>query len=149
MSVNKEVNKVFKYRNTRHDNGNTQNRNRSTSRYRVKPKQRSKSQSRIDFVKLGIKNLCIHGGWDNHTMKECNTNRNSLKCSACKRFGHVNKVCIWSLMDVKSKASTAKPEITIMSITKKLLIIMGWTRLQIFFKTRKQHRKTVKNILYQ
>lgn len=55
-------NKVFNYQNTRYDDGNAQNRNRSTSQPRVKPKQCSKSQSRIDFNKLAIKNLCITVG---------------------------------------------------------------------------------------
>jgi hypothetical protein len=63
-SENEEVNKVFKYRNTRCDYGNTQNSNRSTSRPNVKHKQSSKSQSRIDFEKLGIKNICIRSGRD-------------------------------------------------------------------------------------
>jgi predicted DNA-binding WGR domain protein len=66
-SANEEVNEVFKYRNSRRDDDNAQNRNRSTSRPRVKPEQRPKSQSRIDFEKLGIKNLCIRCGRDNHT----------------------------------------------------------------------------------
>jgi hypothetical protein len=111
-SANEEVNKVFKCRNTRRDDGNAQNRNHSTSRPRAKSKQRSRSQPRINFEKLGIKNLCIRCGRDNHTTKECNTDRNSLKCSACKKCGHVKKVCIRTLMDEKSKASTAKPDFT-------------------------------------
>jgi hypothetical protein len=127
VSADKEVSKVFKYRNTKGDDGNAQNRNCSTSRPRVKLQQRSKSQSRINLENLGIKNLCICCGRDINTMKECNTEHSSLKCSACKRSGHDNEVCIRPLLDVKRKVRLAlqNQSLQSMSAIKELLIIMG------------------------
>jgi hypothetical protein len=121
---------------------NANNLNRSTSRPRVKHKQRSKSQSRIDFESLGIKNLCIRCGRDNRTTKECNTDRNSLKCSACKRSGHIKKACIKSLLDIKSKASTAKPEFANYICDKEALDYYGVNQIIDLFQN---HEATSQN----
>jgi hypothetical protein len=93
-SANDEGNKglVSKYK---IDYGNAQNRNCYTYKLIVKPVPRSNSHPRIDFGKLGIKYIFIHSGQGNHSMKDCNTYRNSLKCSAYRWSRHDNK-CAFS-----------------------------------------------------
>lgn len=57
----------------------------------------AKQNNRINFRKLGIEGLCLRCGKNNHFAKDCRINRNKLKCEACKKVGHLQKVCIETL----------------------------------------------------
>lgn len=72
------------------DRNSSQNRNRSQSRYQV------------DYAELGIKGLCFHCGGNSHKSSECRTQRDQLKCTSCRKLGHVSKVCITSLINKKN-----------------------------------------------
>lgn len=53
---------------------------------------------RVDYKALGINGFCLNCGRANHLSRDCRTDRQSLKCTACKRTGHVAKVCITTLL---------------------------------------------------
>ncbi|BES92812.1 Hypothetical Protein NTJ_05622 [Nesidiocoris tenuis] len=76
-------------------------RSRSLNRARAQSKSRS---SQIDFSELGVDGYCLRCGKDNHLSKECRTDKSKLKCSSCKKTGHVPKVCISTLLEKKSKS---------------------------------------------
>lgn len=111
-SVSADVNRIARYQTPRSDSSNSSHKIRSTSRPRGKLNQRSRSQSRIDFKKLGIQDLCLRCGRNNHIAKNCTLDQNSLKCSACKKTGHLKKVCIRTLIDAERKGNSSKLEST-------------------------------------
>lgn len=80
-------------------------RSQSQQRGFNQPKFRNQSKSRINYDKLGINGLCLHCGRSNHLAKECRTDKNQLKCSACSKHGHVSKVCITTLLSKQSESS--------------------------------------------
>lgn len=61
-------------------------------------RNRSNSRSFLDFKSLGIENLCLRCGRNNHKASQCRVNQEKLSCYLCKKNGHVSKVCIKSLM---------------------------------------------------
>lgn len=68
--------------------------------------QRMKSnQNRIDFEKLGINNLCLRCGNSNHLSRDCRVNPSKLKCRSCHSVGHVQKVCIRTLLNSQRSSS--------------------------------------------
>lgn len=69
-------------------------------------RKRSKSKRRVNYGELGINNLCLRCGRDNHIAAECRTAQNLLKCTGCSKTGHVKKVCIKTKMQEKRNAST-------------------------------------------
>lgn len=60
---------------------------------------RSRSRSRIDYVKLGIADVCIKCSNHNYRSNECRVPPNKLRCSSCRKTGHVSKVCITTLLN--------------------------------------------------
>ncbi|XP_036340172.1 uncharacterized protein LOC118749483 [Rhagoletis pomonella] len=91
-----------------------QNRGRSHSSSRhSKPQARAKSK--VNYKELGIDNLCIRCGRDNHKTKQCRTNAKNLKCNSCGKRGHVQQVCITTLMK-STKNANVKSEDTEESI---------------------------------
>lgn len=78
----------------------------SNYRSRSNSSQRSKQQS-VDFRALGIDNLCLRCGKDNHLSKDCRTNTRNLKCSSCKKTGHLSRVCISTLLSQNRKQKYA------------------------------------------
>ena len=113
------VNKVFKTHHSRsssHQNGDGRSNSKSRARYQgnrsnQRYHHRSSSQGsyrkpkrKIDYEKLGIADLCIRCGRNNHRASECRTNQSSLKCNACGNKGHVSKVCIKSLLSQSVKS---------------------------------------------
>lgn len=74
-------------------------------------KSRSRSKSRIDYRALGLENVCIRCGRNNHKVQDCRVNYNNVKCHACSKTGHVEKVCISRLIKTKNnKISKVDPE---------------------------------------
>jgi predicted aspartyl protease len=60
--------------------------------------------TRIDFKALGLGNVCLRCGGENHFKSECRVNWNKLKCKMCDQTGHVEKVCFQVLMNKTKKA---------------------------------------------
>lgn len=58
---------------------------------------RGKRKSKINYRELGIENMCLRCGKTNHFAAQCRIKREMLKCDACKKIGHVRKVCITTL----------------------------------------------------
>lgn len=71
----------------------------SASRYTENYRQRSMSQKGyVDFKALGIENLCLQCGNNNHKASNCNIDFKKLSCNLCKKKGNVSRVCIQSLL---------------------------------------------------
>ena len=75
----------------------TSSRRRSRSKHRSHTTQHN-SKSRLDYRKLGIDNLCLRCGRDNHKTNDCRTNKHNLKCNSCGKRGHLQRVCIKTLI---------------------------------------------------
>lgn len=95
------VNRITKFKgttkkrsNSRTDTRNGQNKSRSNSQ--------SRSQSRIDYRALGLENVCIRCGRNNHTIQDCRVKYNNVKCQFCNKAGHIEKVCISKLLKAKN-----------------------------------------------
>ncbi|XP_018401810.1 PREDICTED: uncharacterized protein K02A2.6-like [Cyphomyrmex costatus] len=91
------VNRISKSRDKsskRSNNRNNPGKSRSNSQAR--------SKSRINYRALGLENVCIRCGRNNHKTQDCRINFNNLKCHACDKTGHVKKVCISTLMKPKN-----------------------------------------------
>lgn len=100
-----DVNKVFTQQNKQKKN------NRSRSQQRGNNQgARGKSKPRINYSELGIDGLCLRCGRDNHTARECRSDRNNLKCAGCKNTGHIVRVCIKTLMEKRNNNSTKRIE---------------------------------------
>jgi len=96
------INKVSNSRKINH-NKNNKNKGNQHQRAPVQNKANPKGrESKIDYAKLGIDGLCLRCGRDNHMVADCRSNKANLKCSECKKTGHVSKVCIRSLLEQKS-----------------------------------------------
>lgn len=67
-------------------------------------KSKQKGKSQIDYEELGLAGLCIRCGRNNHTARECRTNKSNLKCTSCNKNGHVAKVCISTLLQNKTNS---------------------------------------------
>lgn len=83
-----------------------ENRYRIRSRDRSKPpfqsrRSRSKSLSAVDYNDLGIADLCIRCGRNNHLARHCRVSYTNLKCNSCHKCGHVSRVCISTLLRKK------------------------------------------------
>lgn len=68
--------------------------------YRNKSRNHSSSRfdSQINFKELGIDDLCLRCGKNNHKTSECSVSQSRMKCYACNKKGHVKKVCISSII---------------------------------------------------
>ncbi|XP_054275642.1 uncharacterized protein K02A2.6-like [Macrosteles quadrilineatus] len=84
---------------TRHDHPSTRtsSSSSSTSSPWKKPSYKHRSSQRIDYESLGINNLCFRCGTSNHRSNQCRIRREKLFCEACKKNGHIQKVCINTL----------------------------------------------------
>jgi hypothetical protein len=95
-----------KYRNERRS-GNRYNNYRSRSRSSINNRQysdtRRRSNERIDFKALGVGNLCLRCGQENHFQYSCRIDCNTLNCAHCKKVGHVEKVCLNRLLKNKQQ----------------------------------------------
>lgn len=78
---------------------------RSTSRNTTPRRQQSKSRSRVDFKALGIDNCCLRCGYSNHIIKDCRQSSDKFKCKSCGRTGHVEKVCVGTLLKNRNNKS--------------------------------------------
>ncbi|CAH0380494.1 unnamed protein product [Bemisia tabaci] len=83
-------------------NSRYRSRNKSEQRYQRSDSRHSKrgksAKRRIDYEKLGISDLCISCGRNNHRAFDCKVNPSSLKCFSCSKTGHISKVCISTLL---------------------------------------------------
>lgn len=81
----------------------------SHSRTRTGSKRRSISRSRprVNYKELGIDDLCVRCGRNNHRVNDCKVNISKLKCHSCQKQGHVSKVCISTLIKNKSSNSNS------------------------------------------
>lgn len=68
------------------------------SRNRQSTHQSSQSRRRPDYKALGLDGVCLHCGRSNHRSNECKIDRLKLKCSGCGKQGHIEKVCITTLL---------------------------------------------------
>lgn len=59
---------------------------------RQKRWEEKKERSNSFYRNVGIENMCLRCGRSNHTTPN-RTRRETLKCSACNRLGHVSAVC--------------------------------------------------------
>lgn len=55
------------------------------------------ASSQVDFKALGIDDVCLRCGLNNHRVNDCRRDRSKIKCASCGRVGHVSKVCIVTL----------------------------------------------------
>ncbi|GBM71318.1 Acid-sensing ion channel 3 [Araneus ventricosus] len=95
----KDINKIAK-RNRQSKNVKTSFRNQTTNQKYLASNYRKKTKKPfLDFEKLGINNLCLRCGNNSHFSRECRSNPNNLKCRACKSTGHVQKVCIKTILN--------------------------------------------------
>ncbi|GBO15598.1 Retrovirus-related Pol polyprotein from transposon 17.6 [Araneus ventricosus] len=95
----KDINKIAK-RNRQSKNVKTSFRNQTTNQKHLASNYRKKTKKPfLDFEKLGINNLCLRCGNNSHLSRECRSNPNNLKCRACKSTGHVQKVCIKTILN--------------------------------------------------
>ncbi|GBN29581.1 hypothetical protein AVEN_119820-1 [Araneus ventricosus] len=94
-----DINKITK-RNRESKNVKMSLRNQTTNQKDLASNYRRKTKKPfLDFEKLGINNLCLHCGNNSHLSRECRSNSNHLKRRACKSTGHVQKVCIKTLLN--------------------------------------------------
>ncbi|GBN85876.1 Uncharacterized protein K02A2.6 [Araneus ventricosus] len=94
-----DINKITK-RNRESKNVKTTLRNQTTNQTDLASNYRRKTKKPfLDFEKFGINNLCLRCGNNSHLSRECRSNPNHLKCRACKSTGHVQKVCIKTLLN--------------------------------------------------
>lgn len=101
-----DVNKISKHNKIK---GNTKQRHRSKSRQR-QDSRKINIKSKIDYHRLGIGNLCLRCGRDNHIARDCRCDQAALKCKACSKTGHVQKVC--TLLETKKNFVPAAKEST-------------------------------------
>jgi len=97
-------NKTSRNRNNQGQNGE-KSRNGSGSRYHSRDRQ-SRTQSRtrhqkVPYHELGIENLCLRCGRDNHIASDCRCK--NLHCDSCNNNGHVSRVCITTLLKKRSQ----------------------------------------------
>jgi len=64
---------------------------------------RKRYNDKVDLKELGLQDLCLRCGRNNHKSDKCRINSKNLKCSACNRTGHIKKVCIKTLLQEKSR----------------------------------------------
>ncbi|UYV79123.1 hypothetical protein LAZ67_17001174 [Cordylochernes scorpioides] len=104
INVTDEVHKVSRHNyRSRKDNYKTPSQNRPRSNQTCENQHaRSKSRGRIDYEKLGINNVCLRCGRNNHLSKNCRTDPSKLTCTSCHKTGHVSKICIRTLLSNKS-----------------------------------------------
>ncbi|XP_011690576.1 PREDICTED: uncharacterized protein LOC105451673 [Wasmannia auropunctata] len=111
ISTSKEVNKISRARRGRADSLNRKSSSNNYSHRRSNSRHQSKS--RLNYRELGIDECCLRCGKFNHRSQQCRIDRNQLKCSACQRKGHVEKICIKTLLQKKNRsqqtASNSKP----------------------------------------
>lgn len=86
------------------------NRHGGRSRNRSFSRGPNRSKSRVNFAQLGIDNLCIRCGKDNHKVKQCRTNPKRLKCKSCGKTGHVQQVCLKTLISTSNNSISTNTE---------------------------------------
>lgn len=100
-----DTNKISKFPNTnkKFQGKPFQRRSRSKFRNRLQQHNLQKNKSgdrrpfkKVDYRTLGIENLCLRCGRDNHIASECRSQ--NLSCTSCKKPGHTAKVCITTLI---------------------------------------------------
>ncbi|XP_055910432.1 uncharacterized protein K02A2.6-like [Eupeodes corollae] len=69
---------------------------------------------RVNFREIGIDDLCIRCGRNNHMSTDCRVAPDKLRCGSCHKQGHVSKVCISTLVKNKNHQSTSR---TVSNIT--------------------------------
>ncbi|GBM03696.1 hypothetical protein AVEN_134922-1 [Araneus ventricosus] len=100
-----DINKITK-RNRESKNVKTSLRNQTTNQKDLASNYRRKTKKPfLDFEKLGINNLCLRCGNNSHLSRECRSNSNHFKCRASKSTGHVQKVCIKTLLNANRSNS--------------------------------------------
>lgn len=75
-------------------------------------KKKPQQKSRIDLAALGLDGTCLRCGRHNHLVTDCRTDLKNLKCSSCNKKGHVEKVCIRTLLEKKKKNQQSTHQIT-------------------------------------
>ena len=76
---------------------------RSPERHQL---SRNRSKSRINLRELGIDNLCLRCGATSHRVKECRSDASKFKCNGCSKTGHIQKVCIKTLLQANRSDET-------------------------------------------
>uniref|UniRef100_A0A8D9EIL9 CCHC-type domain-containing protein n=1 Tax=Cacopsylla melanoneura TaxID=428564 RepID=A0A8D9EIL9_9HEMI len=78
----------------------------SPPRYSTTYKRRSVPKGQLH--ELGLNDVCLRCGKPNHTAWDCPVSYHKLKCTECKRTGHVDNVCISTRQKLKCPASLAE-----------------------------------------
>ncbi|XP_075150600.1 uncharacterized protein LOC142224700 [Haematobia irritans] len=61
--------------------------------------------TKVNYKDLGIEGLCLRCGKGNHLSNECKIDKNKLRCSICKKVGHVKEVCITTKLQQRKQNS--------------------------------------------
>lgn len=81
-----------------HNRSNSFNRSNSKSFNSSNSRYNGSRKSKIDYEKLGINNMCLRCGKDNHRVSDCYNDASKFKCKACHKVGHVERVCVKTLL---------------------------------------------------
>ncbi|XP_044741879.1 uncharacterized protein K02A2.6-like [Chrysoperla carnea] len=68
-------------------------------------------KSRNNLSNIGLNGLCLHCGYNNHTSQECSV-KHKLFCKACKKKGHIEKVCITTRKNTSNVRQTTTDDNT-------------------------------------
>jgi len=90
------VNKISKSKKTFVSRSNSKNSKRNFSNKRNRSSSRGRHS--INFHELGVHNMCLRCGRSNHRARQCRINYKKLYCRSCRRLGHVQNVCVSTLL---------------------------------------------------
>jgi len=133
-----DVNKISKSKKNFVSRSNSKENKRDFSTERNRSNSRGRRS--INFRNLGLDNTCLRCGRTNHLSRECRINPSKLFCRSCHKQGHVQKVCLSTLLkqnkntkiksiESESNKETDVEEVEIFSGIHKIIDIHTTTKL--------------------